>query len=50
MDALDLAGRPLAEAAMSSVARSIVGGMTLDEAQEKLDERLREQRPEEDAP
>jgi Fe-S protein assembly chaperone HscA len=46
MDALDMAGRSLAEAAMSSVARSIVGGKTLTEAAQVLDERIKEQRPE----
>ncbi|MBC8141233.1 MAG: molecular chaperone DnaK [Armatimonadetes bacterium] len=45
MDALDNAGRGLAEVAMSSVARSIVGGKTLDEARRVLDERLKEARP-----
>jgi len=47
MDALDNAGRSLAEAAMSSVARNIVGGKTLDEARQVLDERLKEARPDE---
>ncbi len=41
MDALDLAGQTLAEAAMSSVARSIVGGKTLAEAAESIEERLK---------
>lgn len=45
MDAFDLTARPLAEAAMSGVARQLVGGKTLDQARETLDERLREQRP-----
>ncbi len=45
MDALDLAGRSLAEAAMSSVARSIVGGKTLSEAAQVLEERINEERP-----
>ncbi|MBC7808867.1 MAG: molecular chaperone DnaK [Akkermansiaceae bacterium] len=46
MDALDMAGRSLAEAAMSSVARSIVGGKTLSEAAQVLEERIKEERPE----
>ncbi|MBC8135323.1 MAG: Fe-S protein assembly chaperone HscA [Fibrella sp.] len=46
MDALDMAGRTLAEAAMSSVARSIVGGKTLSEAAQVLEERIKEERPE----
>ena len=46
MDALDLAGRSLAEAAMSRVARSIVGGKTLAEATQVLEERIKEERPE----
>jgi molecular chaperone DnaK len=49
MDALDLVGRPLAEAAMSSVARTLVGGKSLTEATESLDERLRAERPTEEA-
>ena len=49
MDTLDVAGRPLAEAAMSGVARSLVGGKSLTEAAEYLDERLREARPDEGA-
>jgi molecular chaperone DnaK len=44
MDELDLLGRPLAEAAMSSVAREIVGGKTLAEAAVELDSRLKEER------
>jgi hypothetical protein len=32
---------------MSGVARELVGGKTLDEARKTLDERLREQRPDE---
>ncbi|MES2459712.1 MAG: Fe-S protein assembly chaperone HscA [Armatimonadota bacterium] len=44
MEALDLLGRPLAEAAMSSVAREIVGGKTLAEAAAELDARLKEER------
>jgi len=46
MDALDLAGRSLAEAAMSSVARSIVGGKTITEAARVLDERIKDERGE----
>lgn len=46
MDALDMAGRSLAEAAMSSVARSIVGGKTLSEAAQVLEARIKEERPE----
>ena len=46
MDALDLAGRSLAEAAMSRVARSIVGGKTLAEAAQVLEARIQEERPE----
>ena len=49
MDDLDRVGQTLAEAAMSSVARSIVGGKTLAQAAETLDERLREQRPDEES-
>ena len=44
METLDLLGRPLAEAAMSSVAREIVGGKTLAEAAVDLDARLKEER------
>ena len=42
MEALDTAGRPLAEAAMSSVARTLVGGKTLAEASAVLDQRIEE--------
>lgn len=44
METLDLLGRPLAEAAMSRVAREIVGGKTLAEAAAELDMRLKEER------
>ena len=43
-EALDTIARPLAEAAMSGVARELVGGKTLAEASETLDERQKEQR------
>jgi len=42
IDALDHAGIPLAEVAMSSVARSLVAGKTLSEAADYLDERLKD--------
>jgi Fe-S protein assembly chaperone HscA len=48
MDELDLIGRPLAEAAMSSVARSLVAGKSLSEAADYLDERLKEEREDKD--
>jgi len=41
MDALDRAGQSLAEAAMSSVAKTLVGGKTLAEAAASIDERLK---------
>ncbi|MBC8103819.1 MAG: Fe-S protein assembly chaperone HscA, partial [Cytophagales bacterium] len=44
MDTLDLLGRPLAEAAMSRIARELVGGKTLAEAAAELDERLKAER------
>ena len=45
MDALDLTGRPLAEAAMSSVAKNLVGGKTLAQAADELDKRIKNERP-----
>ena len=47
MDTLDRVGQPLTEAAMSGVARTLVGGKTLTEAAESLDERIKEQRGDE---
>jgi Fe-S protein assembly chaperone HscA len=44
IEALDVVGRPLAEAAMSGIARELVGGKTLTEAVAVLDTRLREAR------
>jgi Fe-S protein assembly chaperone HscA len=46
MDELDRVGGPLAEAAMSGVARTLVGGKTLAEAAQALEERIKEQREE----
>jgi Fe-S protein assembly chaperone HscA len=43
IDAFDFAARPLAELAMSGVARELVGGKSLAEAAAYLDERLKEQ-------
>ncbi len=45
LDVFETTARPLAEVAMSGLARELVGGKTLDQARETLDERLREQRP-----
>ena len=42
IEALDRVGAPLAQAAMSSVAKELVGGKTLAEAADFLDERLKE--------
>jgi len=44
IDTLDRIGGPLAEAAMSSVARGLVGGKSLAEAAEFLDARLQAER------
>ncbi len=44
MDALERVGIPLAEIAMSGIARNLVGGKTLTEAAEELDKRIKEER------
>jgi molecular chaperone DnaK len=44
IDAFDFVARPLAELAMSGVAKELVGGRSLAEAAAYLDERLKEQR------
>jgi molecular chaperone DnaK len=44
MDAFERTSRPLAELAMSGIARELVGGKTVAEAAEYLEDRLKEER------
>ena len=46
MEMLDRVAKPLSEAAMSGVARTLVAGKTLEEADKALEERLKQQREE----